>query len=221
MSARRLPTRRPRSAALGLLAAPLAAAVVLAGCAPAVTGGAASARGPVTASANPNTPDLIAARQAAGLPDCEPPTAVAEPALYGLPDVVLPCLGSERSVNLAHLRGRPLVVNLWAEWCPPCREEAPAFAAFARRSAGAVSVVGIDYTDPRPDQAIGFARDAGWTYPHLVDQAGVLRSRLTVPGIPVTLVVAPDGRIVYRKTGPVASADELARIVKEHLGVTV
>ncbi len=213
-------TRR-RPALVGALVGVVAAASVLAGCAPGGAGGAASGPGTVTASANPNTPGLIAARQAAGLPDCEPPAAAAEPARYGLPDVVLPCLGSDRSVNLAHLRGRPVVINLWAEWCPPCREEAPAFAAFARRSGGAVSVLGIDYTDPRPDLAVVFARDAGWAYPHLVDSAGVLRSRLAVPGIPVTLVVAPDGRIVYRKTGPVASADELAGIVKQHLGVTV
>nr|NLI49530.1 TlpA family protein disulfide reductase [Propionibacterium sp.] len=200
----------------------LAASAALTGCAPGAAEGvpAAARRGPVTASANPNTPDLIAARAAAGLPDCEPPVSGAEPALYGLPDVVLPCLGSDRSVNLAHLRGKPLVVNLWAEWCPPCREEAPALAEFARRAEGRVAVLGIDYTDPRPDRAIAFARDAGWNYPHLVDSAGVLKSRLAVPGIPVTLVVAPDGRVVYRRTGPVASADELAGIVTEHLGVT-
>ncbi len=204
------------------LAIALTASAVLTGCAPAAAGGGAAAtrRAPVTASANRNTPDLIAARAAAALPDCEPPAAGAEPALYGLPDVVLPCLGSERSVNLAHLRGKPLVINLWAEWCPPCREEAPALAEFARRAEGRVAVLGIDYTDPRPDRAIEFAREAGWAYPHLVDSAGVLKSRLTIPGIPVTLVVAPDGRIVYRRTGPVASADELAGIVTEHLGVS-
>lgn len=200
----------------------VAASAALTGCASgAAAGGASSGRAAVTASMNPNTPALVAARVAAGLPDCEPPSAVAEPALYGLPNVVLPCLGSDASVNLAHLRGQPLVINLWAEWCPPCREEAPALAAFARRSAGKVAVLGIDYTDPRPDLAIEFARAAGWTYPHLVDSAGVLKSRMAIPGIPVTLLVAPDGRIVYRRTGPVASADELASLVKEYLGVTV
>lgn len=211
---------RRASAGAAALTVALAASAALAGCAPSPAAGGTTRTGPVTASANPNTPDLVAARVAAGLPDCEPPPAAAEPALYGLPDVVLPCLGSERSVNLAHLRGRPLVINLWAEWCPPCREEAPVLAAFARRAEGRVAVLGIDYTDPRPDRAIAFARSAGWPYPHLVDSAGVMKTRLAIPGIPVTLVVAPDGRIVYRRTGPVASADELAGIVAEHLGVT-
>lgn len=204
------------------------AALLLAGCAPAPAEPAgASGRtaapaqgGALTASTNPNTPALIAQREAAGLPDCAVPPA-AEPLTYGLPNVVLPCLGSTRSVNLSALRGRPLVINLWAQWCEPCREEAPALAAFARRAAGAVQVIGIDYTDPSVDKAIEFARAAGWGYPHLVDPAGVLRTRMALPGIPVTLLVAADGRIAYRQTGRVESADDLAALVSQHLGVSV
>lgn len=208
-----------RRVRVGALAALTAALVGVAGCGPAPAA-SGPAGGSVTAAANPNTPELAAQRAAAGLPDCTVPVA-AEPVAYGLPDVVLPCLGSERSVNLAHLRGRPLVINLWAEWCPPCREEAPALAEFARRAEGKVDVLGIDYTDPRPDKAIGFAQAAGWAYPHLIDANGVLKSRMAIPGIPVTLVVAPDGRVVYRKTGPVASADDLAGVVAAQLGVKV
>ena len=204
------------------------AGLLLSGCAPAPADPAAAASrtaapaqaGALTASANPNTPQLIAQREAAGLPDCQVPGA-AEPLTYGLPNVVLPCLGSTRSVNLSALRGRPLVVNLWAQWCEPCREEAPALAAFARRAAGKVDVLGVDYTDSSPDKAIEFARAAGWDYPHLFDAAGVLRTRMALPGIPVTLLVAADGRVAYRQTGRVESADELAGLVRQHLGVSV
>jgi len=195
-------------------------ALLLTGCAtasPAVP----TASGPATASANPNTPALVAQRTSAGLPDCDVPVGGAPPLSDGLPAVVLPCLGSERSVDLSQVRGTPLVVNLWAQWCDPCKAEAPILAAFAARASGKVAVLGIDYSDPDPAAAIRFAAASGWRYPQLVDPDAVLRSRLTLPGIPVTLLVSADGRVVYRVTGGVASVDALVATVKDRLGVTL
>jgi len=198
----------------------LVSALLLTGCAtasPAVP----TASGPATASANPNTPALVAQRTSAGLPDCDVPVGGAAPLPDGLPAVVLPCLGSERSVDLSQVRGTPLVVNLWAQWCDPCKAEAPILAAFAARASGKVVVLGVDYSDPDPAAAIRFAAASGWRYPQLVDPDAVLRSRLTLPGIPVTLLVSADGRVVYRVTGGVASVDALVAAVKDRLGVTL
>jgi len=195
-------------------------AALLSGCATASPGSSTTPTGPVTASANPNTPALVAQRAAAGLPDCDVPSVDVATVPEGLPRVVLPCLGSDRAVDLSRLRG-PLVVNLWASWCDPCKAEAPILAAFAARASGKVAVLGIDYDDPDPGAAIRFAEVSGWRYPQLVDGTALLRSRLTLPGIPVTLLVAADGRVVYRVTGGVASVDALAAAVQERLGVSV
>jgi len=172
-----------------------------------------------TASSDPNTPQLIAQRERAGLPDCPVPAAAAEPVSYGLPPVSLPCLGSDRWVTLSDLRGRPMVINLWAQWCDPCRQEAPYLRRFADEAAGKVDVIGIDITDPLPDKAIEFAAASGWRYPHLVDREGLLSRSMQVPGIPVTLLVNAEGRIVYRHTGPFTSAQQVRDLVSEQLGV--
>jgi thiol-disulfide isomerase/thioredoxin len=208
------------SVRLGVGALVLALTAGVAGCTPAPAGAAGVASGGATASANPNTPALIAQRVAAGLPDCEVPAGGAAPLQEGLPDLVLPCLGSERAVNLAQLRGRPLVVNLWAQWCAPCKAEAPVLAEFARRAGDQVAVVGINYADPDPAAAIAFAGSAGWAYPHLVDAGALLRARLSLPGIPVTLLVAADGRVVYRVTGGIDSVERLTALARDRLGVT-
>ncbi len=191
------------------------AAVLLAGCS------APTPAGPVTASANPNTAELISQRERAGLPDCEVPSGRVEPVTGGLPDLELPCLGSDRVLNLSQVRGRPLVINLWAQWCPPCRAESPYLREFAARAGDKVRIIGIDYDDPDPASAIELAGLVGWAYPHLVDSNSLLKSRLNVVGIPTTLFVGADGRIVYRTAGPVASTDELAGLVKQYLKVTV
>jgi cytochrome c biogenesis protein CcmG/thiol:disulfide interchange protein DsbE len=202
-----------------LVAALTLAALVQAGCAAAPAAAPPQSAG--SASTNPNTPALVAQRQAAGLPDCPVASGGATPLQEGLPDVALPCLGSDRSLSLAQLRGRPLVVNLWAQWCEPCRAEGVILAAFARRAGGSVEVLGVDFDDPDPSAAIAFAGREGWPYPQVVDRAAVLRGRLTLPGVPVTLLVAPDGRVVHRVTGALSSLDQLVGLVRDKLGVTV
>lgn len=201
------------------LVAAVTVGVLLAGCS--VPGSAATpARpsGPVTGT-NPNTPELVAAREAAGIEDCPAPAPEAQPQPYGLPDVTLPCLGSDRSVNLARLRGKPMVVNVWATWCGPCRAEAPFLREFAADAKGKVRVMGIDYTDPYPADALEFARRSGWRYPHLSDPDGVLAHQMQIPGIPLTLLVSADGRVVYRHTGVLRSAGQIEELARDHLGV--
>lgn len=174
----------------------------------------------VTASGSAE-PDLASQRRAAGVPDCEVPRERAQPVAGGLPDLVLRCLGSDRELNLSQLRGRPLVINLWAQWCEPCRAESGYLRAFASRAGEQIRIIGVNYDDPKPDWAIEFAGLVGWRYEQLADPERRLGSRLLVPGIPLTLFVTPDGRIVHSQTGPVASTDELTALVKQYLGVTV
>ncbi len=138
----------------------------------------------------------------------------------GLPDVVLPCLGGGREVRLAGLRGKPMMINVWAQWCGPCREEAPYLAEVAAANQSDLIIVGIDHADPRPDLAIEFAQLSSWTYPQLADPEVVLRAELQITGPPQTFFVRPDGTIAYRHTGPFSSAAEIRDLADQHLGVT-
>ena len=169
----------------------------------------------VPASSTPTSPEgeLVAARRAAGIEDC--PQPVAEPVEEGLPEMTLECLGGDVTVSLGALRG-PMVINLWAQWCLPCRQEAPVLAAFdAARDD--VSLLGINYDDPEPDWAIEFARLAGWTWPQLADPDQTVQAPLGIPGIPVSLLLDADGRIVARHHGAFDELDELTTWVDEGL----
>jgi cytochrome c biogenesis protein CcmG, thiol:disulfide interchange protein DsbE len=202
---------------------PSAAAVLvimLASCA-----GSAAPTPPVESSAEavPTqklTADLAAMKKAAGIADCprSDPDVAALPS--GLPDVVLPCLGGGREVRLAGLRGKPMMINVWAQWCGPCREEAPYLAEVAAANQSDLIIVGIDHADPRPDLAIEFAELSSWTYPQLADPDVVLRSELQITGPPQTFFVRPDGTIAHRHAGPFDSAAEIRDLADKHLGVT-
>jgi cytochrome c biogenesis protein CcmG, thiol:disulfide interchange protein DsbE len=214
----RVPTRsaagrvgaRAALAAFGLLLA-------VSGCAPATTAGPGSAAAAPSSTA---PPDLPVMKKAAGIADC-PVSQRGVPAVdHGLPDLTVACLGGGRSVRLAGLRGRPMVVNVWAQWCPPCREEAPYLSQAAAANTSKLVFLGIDYADPKPDYAIEFAQLSGWRYPQLVDSEKALAGPLQLSaGPPQTLFVAADGTIVYRHAGPFRSADEIRRLARDHLGV--
>jgi len=169
---------------------------------------------PADQTSAPN-PDLTAAKKAAGIADC--PKTDAAPAKGGLPDVTMECLGGGRAVRLAELRG-PTLLNVWASWCGPCREEAP-FLAEAGRAGSAVSVLGVNLTDPAPDAAVTFAGEVGWTYPQLYDADLVFRNRLQVAGLPVTLFVRADGTLAGRHAGAFTSSQQLDDLSRQYLGV--
>lgn len=161
----------------------------------------------------PSATDLVAARRAAGIPDC-PELSPSEPVTGGLPAITLACLGGDTLVPLAALRG-PMLINLWAQWCEPCRQEAPHLAALSV-ARPELAVLGIDYTDPRPELAIEFAQLAGWTYPHLTDPERALAAGgLAVPGIPMTLLLDAEGVIVARHAGEFTTLDDLLAFVDE------
>jgi cytochrome c biogenesis protein CcmG/thiol:disulfide interchange protein DsbE len=206
-----------------LVAAIAVLAVMLAGCAdsPVLTGPAAPDASPTEVVPTPeSTADLAAMKKAAGIADCpkSDPDVAAVPS--GLPDVVLPCLGGGREVRLAGLRGTPMMINVWAQWCEPCRAEAPYLAEVATTNKSDLIIVGIDHADPRPDLAIEFAQLSTWTYPQVADPDVVLRSALQITGPPQTFFIRPDGTIAYRHAGPFSSAQEIRDLARQHLGVS-
>jgi thiol-disulfide isomerase/thioredoxin len=168
-----------------------------------------------------DTPALRAQKADAGIADCEP-GAAAGPVEGGMPELTLACLGGGPPVRLADLRG-PLVVNLFAQWCEPCRTELPFYERLHRDGAGKVAVVGIDYLDTQPDGALALAEETGVTFPLLADPDGLLREEFRVRGLPGVLFVDADGRITNDAGLPtftvIRSYDQLTSMVREHLGV--
>jgi len=81
------------------------------------------------------------------------------------------------------LRGRPLVLNVWASWCVPCRKEMPAFQSVYLRARGAVGFLGVDYLD-EADAARRLAADTGVTYPLAADPKGTEVAKLGVTALP-------------------------------------
>jgi thiol-disulfide isomerase/thioredoxin len=95
-------------------------------------------------------------------------------------------------VLLGQLRGKPVVVNIWASWCGPCTAEAPGLARQARRFKGRVQFVGVDIVDHLlPARA--FIRKYGWPYPSVFDPTGAIRDDLGFVGQPITIVYDASG----------------------------
>ncbi len=169
----------------------------------------------VTAVAVPDPP---AVRRGAGLPDCAPGQATA-PTVGGLPDLTLRCLGGDLPVRLTTLRG-PMVVNLWATWCTPCRTEGPLLAQFAADSDGKIALLGVNTADPDPALAAEFARAVGWRYQQLQDPGHSLPDALGMKGLPLTLFVDEKGAIVYRHLGAFQSTQQIKDLTWQYLGVS-
>jgi thiol-disulfide isomerase/thioredoxin len=100
------------------------------------------------------------------------------------------------------LAGRPVVVNFWGSWCPPCRGEAPDFAEVSREFEGRVQFLGIDILDNR-EPARDFILEFDWPYPSIFDPEGEIRDGLGYVGQPITLVYDPSGRLNFERVGPV------------------
>lgn len=117
--------------------------------------------------------------------------------LAGAPAQSFPVKRVDGTVDgLDHYRGRIVVMNLWATWCPPCREEMPALERLYReyRSRGVV-VLGVDQGEaPRVAQA--YARAHGVTYPILIDEDQQYGRAYAAVGLPTTIIVGRDGHIV-------------------------
>ncbi len=117
--------------------------------------------------------------------------AVGDP----VPDRELPRLGDEGTGSIADYRGRWVLVNLWASWCPPCREEAPALERFQRRYRDAgVTVLGIDVQD-NTDDALAFLREYPTSYPQLRSTGDERSEAFGSTGVPENFLVDPSGRL--------------------------
>jgi thiol-disulfide isomerase/thioredoxin len=202
---------------IAIAAAITAAAALVAGC-----GGDPTTQSyvfnPSSSPIDVDTPALRAEKAKAAIEPCPKAAAGPSTAADALPDITLPCLGGGRDVDMARLRG-PLVINFWAQNCPPCRSESPRIQHVYDAMQGRLRVIGVDWQDTQPDQAIALAHEMDVTYPQLADPIGATRAAFEIRGLPITVFVGSDGGVVYVYPGPIPSAGALARMVERHLGV--
>ena len=166
-----------------------------------------------------DTPELRQLKARAGVEPCPLTTAPPSNSSRALPDITLPCLGGGRSVNIARLRG-PLVLNLWASWCTPCRDETKLLAQVATEYRGSVQVIGVDWQDTKPDWALALLRYRNATYPQLADPEGATRAPLEIQGMPYTFFVTRSGSVAYVNKGPIESLADARSLIETYLGVT-
>jgi len=112
--------------------------------------------------------------------------------------------------------GQPVVLNFWASWCVPCREEAPLLESTWQRNRGRISFVGVDVQDTDED-ARAFLREFRVTYPNGAANSGPISIAFGMRGVPETYFIATDGRIIRKRNGALTAAglnqylDELVR----------
>ena len=128
--------------------------------------------------------------------------AGSPPALAGLHRQAAQLLGSQSALEarLRTLRGFPVVVNAWASWCTPCREEFALFASASARYGRQIAFLGVD-TDDSPSAAKAFLAQHPVSYPSYQSGSTDLRSLAQVEGLPTTIYLDRAGKVVYVHTG--------------------
>jgi cytochrome c biogenesis protein CcmG, thiol:disulfide interchange protein DsbE len=135
--------------------------------------------------------------------------AVGDP----VPDKVLPRLPGPGNGSIGEHHGEWVLVNLWASWCIPCRQEAPVLERFYREQRrDDLTVLGIDVQDNRGD-AISFLREHPTTYPQLRSVGDERSAAFGSTGVPENFLVDPRGRLTLIWRGPVDESFLRERVV--------
>jgi cytochrome c biogenesis protein CcmG, thiol:disulfide interchange protein DsbE len=130
---------------------------------------------------------------------------VLYPGLDGVASTAAPAgaAGDSTILSVGALRGRPIVLNFWASWCAPCRQEAEVLEQFAREYGPlGVAFVGVNVWD-NADKARAFLAEYGVSYLNGADDAGSAAVDYGLTGLPETYFVDRDGRLVRKFIGPI------------------
>lgn len=129
---------------------------------------------------------------------CTTGFAVAEPVDFTLPDLE----GKERS--LSEFRGKWVIVNYWATWCPPCLEEIPDLVDFheEHKDVDAV-VIGVNFEEIDIEYLKSFSEDLLISYPVLQSSSDPVTPLGSVTGLPTTYIISPEGEVMARQQGSV------------------
>ena len=128
------------------------------------------------------------------------------------PDFELPTLDGG-TVRLSDFRGTPVVVNLWASYCHPCRAEFPLLREADQAADGEYVVLGVDSQDIRSD-AKAFAREKRATWVNAYDPDGVVKESYGVRGLPYTYFIGGDGTVEGIVVGELGADDLDTRLAE-------
>ena len=130
-----------------------------------------------------------------------PAAVMAEPVDFSLPDLD----GKQRS--LSEFRGKWVIVNYWATWCPPCLEEIPDLVDFHdRHKDDDAVVIGINFEEVNQEYLREFVESHFMTYPVLRKEPVPVTELGPVLGLPTTDIISPEGERIARQEGPVTGA---------------
>jgi thiol-disulfide isomerase/thioredoxin len=127
-------------------------------------------------------------------------------------------------ISTASWHGKVVLLNFWATWCPPCREEIPQLIDLATRYKDNLIVIGISMDDARPSDVKRFADEAGINYPIVMASREMVREYGGVPALPTAFVVDPEGRVVQKHVGLFPNyvyESEVRALLKMPVDVTV
>lgn len=126
-------------------------------------------------------------------------------------------VGSGAPMDIASLKGKPMVINFWATWCQPCYAEHGVLTRSARMMGSDVQFVGVVFDDEE-SRILKFLDENGRAYPTLVDEGGKVAIAYGVYGVPETFFVDRGGRIVAKHEGPLTDA-MLSTYIASTMGV--
>jgi thiol-disulfide isomerase/thioredoxin len=151
------------------------------------------------------------------LPENLNPTGQAPAAQSGraAPDFLLPLLDGAEA-RLTDYRGRYVLVNFWASWCPPCRAETPGLQLLSEQHRERLVVVGVNIQESE-GAARTFARQFGLTYPIVLDRDAEVTNAYRARTPPISYLVDPTGVVVKVYLGPL-DQEAIEALVREYLG---
>jgi thiol-disulfide isomerase/thioredoxin len=108
---------------------------------------------------------------------------------------------SGRQVDLSNFAGKVVLVNFWATWCPPCREEIPELLQLKKEYKDRLEIVGISEDEDPPESVLKFARQKGMTYPIVMATDQLIEAYGGVPALPTSFLIDTQGRVVQKHSG--------------------
>lgn len=127
--------------------------------------------------------------------------ALAEPVDFTLPDL------EGKPVSLSDYRGKWVIVNYWATWCPPCLEEIPELVSLHEDNSDSLVVLGVDYEEVNTAYLKEFVESHMMSYPVVRTEPVPMTALGPVMGLPTTYIISPAGERLARQEGPVTQAD--------------
>lgn len=117
------------------------------------------------------------------------------------------------TVRLADFRGTGVLLNFWASWCGPCTNEMPLLNEVHAQTSD-IEIIAVNVGE-NPERAIRFAEELGLNFSIVLDQDNKIKKNYRISGLPVTLLIDKNGRIVERMTGELRSVDDIQALLEK------